>query len=398
MRILLVHYDELDALGGVELLVRQLAVAFTQAGHPTAIVEMGRHWAGPRPIDGCAPLWTVTGASFPHWRRPRSWASAARSTLELRRAIRAWGADIVHVHFPIGQSIPAVGAHRLPHRWRLAVTVHNSEIRVAPRSDPRVAIWQRRLLERADAVSAVSSSMLADTRDRYPTIAGKGAVIYNGIGTSWFEDAGESGAEPDCAPERPYVLFAGRLHAMKGVDLLLRAWGEVAGARPGVELLLAGAGPERAALERIAEEPALSGRVRFLGAVENAGLKPLYRGAAAVVLPSRAEGFPLTLLEASACGAICVGADVPGIAEIIDEGETGFLFPTGSVEALTRTLGSVLDLDAARAQCIRSAAARKVKEHFTRDKMVADYLRFYAGLLGSPTVPPRGGTGDVPGS
>jgi glycosyltransferase involved in cell wall biosynthesis len=381
MRILLVHYDELDALGGVELLVRQLAEAFTEAGHPTGIVEMGGRWRGRRSLTGGTPIWTVGAASFPAWNRPRSWASAARATLQLRRAIREWDAQIVHVHFPIGQSIPAVGAHALPHGWRLAVTVHNSEIRVAPRSDPRVAVWQRRLFARADAVSAVSGSMLADTCRRYPGVQAKGVVIYNGIGEYWLEEPRPPARVVDRDRGRPYVLFAGRLHPMKGVDILLRAWREIAQSEPGVELRLAGEGPEGTALKRMVEEWGLSAEVRFLGAVENRALKALYREAEAVILPSRAEGFPLTLLEASACGALCVGSDIPGIAEIIDEAKTGFLFPAGSVGALTERLRMVLHLGRGESARVRAAAYEKVKEHFMRPNMVGDYLQFYRDLL-----------------
>ena len=170
MRILLVHYDELDALGGVELLVRQLAEAFTEAGHPTGIVEMGDRWRGRRSLTGGTPIWTVGASSFPVWNRPRSWASAVRATLQFRRAIREWDAQIVHVHFPIGQSIPAVGAHVLPHGWRLAVTVHNSEIRVAPRSDPRVAVRPSPLFARPAVVRAVCVSVPLGALRRLPRV------------------------------------------------------------------------------------------------------------------------------------------------------------------------------------------------------------------------------------
>lgn len=382
MRILLVHYDELDALGGVELLIRQLAEAFTKAGHPTGVIEMGTCWRGRRTLTGGIPIWTVAAASFPQWTRPRSWASVTRSALHLGRVIREWGAEIVHVHFPIGQSVPVVCAHAFPHRWRLAVTVHNSEIRVAPRSDPDVALWQRRLFARADAVSAVSRSMLMDTCSQYSGVMDKGCVIYNGIGEYWFEDQGRERPQSHTnqSSARPYVLFAGRLHPMKGADILLRAWVDVIREAPGRELRLAGDGPERATLKRMVQELGLSESVRFLGAIDNRELKPLYANAEAVVLPSRAEGFPLTLLEASACGSICVGSDVPGIAEIIDDGTTGFLFPTESVVGLSQRLISVLHLGTEETGRIRNSAYKKVRKHFTRQKMVEDYLQFYRRL------------------
>ncbi|HQU16766.1 MAG: hypothetical protein B7Z66_11230 [Chromatiales bacterium 21-64-14] len=379
MKILLVHYDELDTLGGVELLVRQLAGAFTEAGHPTGVVEMGSRWRGRRPLTSAVPIWTIAAASFPTWARPRSWASAARATLHLRRAIREWGAEILHIHFPIGQSIPAVGAHALPHRWRLAVTVHNSEIRVAPQSDPRVGVWQRRLFARADVVSAVSGSMLADTCRQYPRVETKGVVIYNGIGEYWLEEP----RRPVPRSGQAYVLFVGRLHPMKGVDLLLRAWREISGSLPGLELRIAGEGPDGPALRRMVQGWNLSGSIRFLGAVDNHALQPLYSEAEAVVLPSRAEGFPLTLLEASACGSLCLGSDVPGIAEIIADGRTGFLFPSGSPEGLSDKLRMMMGLDREVAFRIRSAAYQQVKERFTRPKMIAEYLDMYRGVLGT---------------
>lgn len=377
MRILLVHYDELDTLGGVELLVRRLSGAFTGAGHPSGVVEIGAGWLPRRPLEGQVPIWRIAAASFPSVTRPRSWFAAARSTRQLRRVIREWGADIVHVQFPIGQSIPAVLAHCLPHRWPLAVTVHNSEIRVAPQADPRLVAWQRRLFARADAVTAVSASMLEDTRVRYPAVADKGRVIYNGIGEDWFgTDRPEAGRGADPGA---FVLFVGRLHPMKGVDLLLRAWSDLAHAHPGLELRIAGDGPQRAELERLARDA--GDRVRFLGALENAALRPLYRDAAAVVLPSRAEGFPLTLLEACACGALCVAAGVPGVTEILEHGRTGLVFAPGSSQALAGALSDALALEAAAAGAMRSAAARTIRERFTESAMVGRYLKLYSDLL-----------------
>lgn len=132
----------------------------------------------------------------------------------------------------------------------------------------------------------------------------------------------------------PVLAFAGRLGPAKALDVALRALARV----DGVSLVLAGDGPERAALEALAGELGLSGRVRFAGPLPRQDVLALYRAADAALLSSAWENFPHSVVEALAVGTPVVSTSVGGVAEVVDDGVNGLLVPAGEVEQLARAI------------------------------------------------------------
>jgi glycosyltransferase involved in cell wall biosynthesis len=391
MRILLFQFTILGGLGGVEVAVLRLAEEFTKAGHCSGILELGSGWRPQRIVPGNIPVWEITASSYPTLRRPRSWASLARTTAQFARVVHQFKPDIVHVHYPAGQSIPVVAAHVLPHRWRLVVTVHNSDIRVAPFAEPEVRPWQAGVLERADAVTAVSYSLLDDMVRLYPATSSKATVIWNGVSPLWFQ---EPAIGEEKGTER-YLLFVGRLHHVKGVDLLLRAWQQIGSRFPAIHLWIVGDGPELGNLRSLASELGVAASVRFVGQKQQEELPVFYRNAEAVVLPSRREGLPFTLLEAAACGALCIGTRIPGIPEIIQDGQTGFIVEPEAPEALARTIARVLELAPEDAHRIKKAARSDALQRFSEETMISNYLRLFENVLGRPAHKPAGSPGST---
>lgn len=366
----------------MEVVVLQLTRAFRQRGHAAAILEVGKAWRSERKGPEGIPLWTLTAPSYLSWQRPRSWASFARATFQFRRVLAGFRPDLVNVHFPLIQCLPAVGADFFPHHWRLVSTVHNSDIRVAPFETPAIRRWQARLFRRSDQITAVSQPLLEDTLQLYPFVRDKSCVIHNGVPPHWLEQP--LSRQPP--PER-YVLFAGRLHRVKGVDLLLDAWNIVARDYPGIKLYVAGDGPENQSLREKAFSLGLSDRVCFLGRKGQAELPTLYRNAEVVVLPSRREGLPLSILEASACGAICIGTKIPGIPEIFTDGVHGYLCEPESVESLAASLRRALDAGPAFSDKMREAARRNIRDRFSEESMVESYLDCFSSVLSAkPSV------------
>lgn len=378
MKILLFHFMEMGDLGGVDVMISLLAHRFKESGHPTGIAELTKGLQRERRLPDGTHVWGVTVPSYPTLRRPRSWASFARTTAHFMSVIREFEPDVVHVHYPASQSLPVIGAHSLPHQWRLVVTVHNSDIRVAPHRDPDVRPWQKRLFERADAVTAVNQALLDDAVALFPTIASKGHVVLNGVGADWFQPLPER--ENGAHVHEPYVLFAGRLHHVKGVDVLLNAWERVRRHAPDVRLLLAGEGPERSSLESLTENLGIRDSVLFLGRKEQKELCQLYANARAVVLPSRREGLPLALLEASAAGAICIGTRIPGIPEIIEDRVTGYLIAPESPDELSIAIRQALDLNVAARKQMQTAAQETIRNRFSEQQMVNNYLQLFQSI------------------
>jgi glycosyltransferase involved in cell wall biosynthesis len=376
MKILLFYFAELGTVGGVEIVVRELASSFSRRGHPSGIIELTREPKSRQETSDGTPVWGVTPPSYPKVSHPRSWASFARSVSQFRKITREFQPDIVHVHFPAGQSLPVVGALALPHEWRCVVTLHGSDIRVSPKQDPEIRPWQARLFAKADAVTAVSAALLDDATQIYPVIRSKGRVIPNGVLPRWF-------AVPPArrVVDTRFVLFVGRLHSVKGVDTLLKSWPHVNQRFSDTELWLVGDGPELASLQKQAAELGIESRVRFCGQLDQSELPILYRNAAAVVLPSRHEGMPLILLEAGAIGGIRIAANLPGIPEVMVDGENGFLVRPESSEDLSRAILSALELPEAADQSMRTAAQSFIRERFSEEIVVSNYLNLFESLL-----------------
>lgn len=141
----------------------------------------------------------------------------------------------------------------------------------------------------------------------------------------------------------PTVLYIGRLRRYKGVDWVMRAWGEVRRRVPGARLVVIGDGPHRAALERAAAHTNHDGSVEFLGFLPGAEKVRRLREAWALVQPSPKEGWGLTVVEAGACGTAVVAADSPGLRDSVRRDETGLLVPYGDDAALTTALVRVLE-------------------------------------------------------
>ena len=120
----------------------------------------------------------------------------------------------------------------------------------------------------------------------------------------------------------PTLAFAGRLTAQKSLDV-----GIEAAKRAGVALLIAGDGPDRAALER-------RGHARFLGPLTRQRVLELFRAADASLLSSSWENFPHTVVEALAAGTPVISTRTGGVAEVVHDGENGLLVEPGDVAAL----------------------------------------------------------------
>jgi glycosyltransferase involved in cell wall biosynthesis len=155
--------------------------------------------------------------------------------------------------------------------------------------------------------------------------------------------------------------------AIWAFDLLRHPHGEL-------HLLLIGGGPDRQRLERFAREIQVADRVHFLG--EYPGVPSLLARAEAVWVPSRADTGHNVALEAMAAGCPVVASRWPGLAELVVEGETGFLFLPGDKAALARQTRRLLDEPGLR-QRLGEAARRHVAEHFSLGAAVARLAELY---------------------
>lgn len=183
-----------------------------------------------------------------------------------------------------------------------------------------------------------------------------------------------SGIDPVASPGR-YLLFFGRLERIKGVHTLLDAVAPLSG----IEVLLAGEGGERQALQAQIHRRGLA-HVKLLGFKTGTELQELIRGSICTVAPSECyETFGLTLVESFAHGRPVVASRIGGMTEVVDDGETGFTVPPGDAEALReRLLWMVNNRDSALE--MGRAARRAVERRFSPESHYEKIMAIYRGV------------------
>lgn len=336
MRIALVLFS--SGYGGLERHTVDLANALS-ARHEVFLLSDARF--APRlsphvtlvPIDPQASRWNPVAL----WR--------------LRRALQQIRPEIIHAQANKAAAMVRRCGARAPRR---VVTIHNLK------HDPRSA----RGFDQVIAVSAPVAASLNPPADR---------VIVNGIAPPPPPDAAAIAAfrqqfSPDDAP---LLLAIGRLVPAKGFDLLLEAWRNLPG-----QLVLIGSGPEENALRaQVAQHPDRA-RIHFAGF--RADIPVCLAAADVLIMPSRREGFPYTLIEALHAGLPVLASDFPGAADFLPPEA---VVPRGDVAALHQSLDRMLaDVPSFRARCAPSVA--KARAELTLSQMVAKTEAVY--LSGNP--------------
>lgn len=168
------------------------------------------------------------------------------------------------------------------------------------------------------------------------------------------------------------ILTIARLTTQKSIDTLIEAIALV----PDVRLKIIGDGPERAKLEQCARDLNVQSRVEFLGALPQEQLPAHYATCGVFVLPSIREGMGLVLAEALLCGAPVIAANSGGVTDLVQDNETGLLFPERDARALANAIAKILD-DRALAQWLAETGAARVRERYTSNRVAQQFVEIY---------------------
>jgi glycosyltransferase involved in cell wall biosynthesis len=290
----------------------------------------------------------------------------------LAARIRGIAPDVVHTHS--GVWYKASLAARLAGVRRLVHTEHGRRW-PEPLQDRLI---DRLAATRTDVVVAVSEVL---ARRMAPIVgrADKIRVVPNGVDTERFRPRqlpGPLRRELGLAPDVPVIGSIGRLEAVKGYDMMLRAFAllgaPAAGPRP--VLVLVGDGAEGPRLRALARELEVDGRVRFLG--WRADAAEAYAEFTVFSLSSHSEGMSVSLLEAMSAGVCPVVTDVGGNAAVLGEGLRHRLVPPADPAALAAGWRAALEAEPAR-RADGASARRRVESAFSVRTMVARYMALY---------------------
>jgi colanic acid/amylovoran biosynthesis glycosyltransferase len=254
-------------------------------------------------------------------------AEGARLAAWLRRS----RASHLHAHFGTNSAEVAMLAHALggpPYSF----TVHGPEEFDAPE-----ALGLAEKIRRSQFVIAISSYGRSQLyrwtdHDAWPKIH----VVHCGV------DSAFHAAAPVVTPSPSRLVCVGRICEQKGQLLLLEAMARIVGKGVRMQLVFAGDGEMRPAVEKRVESLGLGDDVRITGWIDSSRVRDEILAARALVLPSFAEGLPVVIMEAMALRRPVISTFVAGIAELVRSGADGWLVPAGDVDALQEALENCL--------------------------------------------------------
>ncbi|MEV0148990.1 MULTISPECIES: glycosyltransferase family 4 protein [unclassified Nonomuraea] len=361
MRVGIVCPYSWDMPGGVKQHIDDLAQALIAQGHEVSVIApaaddedlppyvAGAGRAVPVPYNG-----SVARMSF-------GFLSAAR----VRRWVRTGEFDVLHIHEPL---IPSLGVLACwAARGPIVATFHASfsRSRAIAVAEPLL----RSALEKLSGRIAVSDAARKSLVEQF---GGDTVLIPNGVTVARYADA-----EPleGWGPDGSTIGFLGRMdEERKGLPILLDAFAELAPARPGLKLLLAGPGDAKDVYDRVPKD--FHDRVTVLGMVSEADKIRAYHSVDVFCAPNtRGESFGIVLAEAMASGATVLASDIPAFRKVLGEGQAGALFANGDPTSLAREAAALLDAPERRAKLAEEAlvAVRK----YDWSTVARDVVRVY---------------------
>ena len=365
MRICLFTPVFLPTLGGVGIVVHQLASFLADGGHQVTVLA-------PRRRGESNP----TGVSYRilRYRRPFSKRFGIHQLLIYlmwEKTVR--GFDILHCHSAYPQGYVGASFKKI-FKTPLVITSHGDLVKgERVREERLLAGRTRRALKRADAVTAVSHYMQGESVDAGAP-AGIVSCIPNAVDLKVF------GSEGKFVSGKPYLFSMGILRKVKGFDILIRAFKEVRRVHPEISLFIAGEGKEKESLKKLVRDLHLEECIDFFGSVTDEEKAKLLKGAEFYVCSAiREEPFSNSTLEAFASGKTVVASNVGGIPDLVKDQVTGLLVPPGDPDLLARKVIELLDHPALISEMSGNAHGRS--KEFSLEITMNKYVRLYEDLL-----------------
>ncbi|MED3726949.1 N-acetyl-alpha-D-glucosaminyl L-malate synthase BshA [Priestia filamentosa] len=286
--------------------------------------------------------------------------------------------DLLHAHYAIPHAVCAFLAKQMVgEHLKVVTTLHGTDITVLG-YDLSLKSIIKFAIENSDEVTAVSSSLVKQT---YDLIAPQKEIhtIHNFIEQK--EETGEDVSllkkEYGIKEGEKVLIHVSNFRQVKRVTDVVRAFYHVQ-QKVDAKLLLVGDGPEMTAVCYLVKDLDIVDKVLFLGKQEN--VDDLYAISDLKLLLSEKESFGLVLLEAMANGVPCIGTNIGGIPEVIEDGKTGYICEVGNYEEAAEKALSLLQNDSLYEE-MSASALRSVWSKFSSKDIVTQYEELYEKAL-----------------
>jgi glycosyltransferase involved in cell wall biosynthesis len=356
----------LNRIGGAERQVVLLATGLAARGWRVTLVALSGTCG-----EACGELYAA-GVEFLSLHMQRGLADP-QGWLRLNAWLREAHPEIVHAHLPHAAWLARWS--RLAAPVRVVVdTVHTAGTGTRGRRlGYRLSNWL------TDQTTVVSEGAAQAWKAARMISQKQLEIMANGIDTKTWKPATDARAElrAELGLRDEFVwLAAGRLEPVKNFSALLQA---IATLPQHARLVIAGSGSQAEALSAQARDFGIESSVRFPGHQSN--LLRWMQAADAFALSSHWEGLPMSLLEAGACGLPCVSTAVAGATEIVLEGQTGFLVPTGNQRELNAAMHRLMTMSASERQAMGEAARQRIRARYSIHSVLDQWENLYAELL-----------------
>lgn len=288
--------------------------------------------------------------------------------------------DLIHVHYAVPNAVSAVLAREIlePQRLPVVTTLHGTDITLVG-NDPNYLETTRFGIARSDAVTAVSDWLRRATYEHFE-VDNEIEVLPNFIDPQRYERARERPGARRWArsDEERLLVHISNFRPVKRVLDVVETFFRVREEVP-ARLLLVGDGPDRVKVERRCREVGGCDSITFIGNLPL--VEEVLVGADLFLLPSDAESFGLSALEALASKVPVIGARAGGLPEVVSHGETGYLLPVGDVEGMAAACLELLR-DDEKLQACSEEARRQALERFGQEPVVDRYQALYRRIVG----------------
>ena len=363
--------------GGSGAVATELGIALAQRGHEVHFVTYKQPFRLPtflprvffHEVDvGRYPLF-----EFP----PYDLALAVR----MHEVVKEHELDLLHCHYAIPHATSAWIAKQMLREQKkdikVVTTLHGTDITIVGQ-DPSFHSITKFSIEKSDVVTAVSRFLQEETLNAFGCSACRIEVIHNFVDPDVYDRQRYKGqARVQFDGGRKVLMHISNFRPVKRVSDVVQVFARVNAQVPSV-LVMVGDGPERHGAEQLAKELGVEDNVQFLGKIDN--VAPLVGSADLFLLPTNAESFGLSALEALASGTPVIGTNVGGLPEVVKSGRTGVLCGVGDVDGMSQAAIDLLK-DEKKWKAMSEAAIADARQRFSRDDIVKRYEDLYAAAI-----------------